>query len=604
MARALPGGLIVSSAGGCSVRPGEIVRSRLRASGGERAGDQREPSQGARGSSTGHTTPANSDASVDVDLDEVVPRSGLHVELTKSVPCGRPQRRGLRIARIASGSTLTPAMPRPVGWMRLLMPPLLVAGCAVWDRPLPIPEAVTQAGAAARVVVPRDLDVDPTESVVQPGAPAEQAAKPPPSHGLEPARTVFALPDAITFARRSSPRLRSVRAAIERARGQEQVAFAPFLPQVDLFGQSGTVSEALNPGVPGYTGSVRADGFGRHDYAQTELALQWVLYDFGRTGGRYRQAVARERIAELQLLRADQTVDFDVATAYLDVLLARAFYRVQEDAVRAAEATVDDTVARNMGGVALSADVLRAQVQLSESRESLVLARQAEFDALARLNNVMGRNAAWPLSVIDVELRPPVPGALADLLEQATAERPEVHLAQQVVAAAQEGSQVARAEFLPRISARGVAGYVDGQGVFTGWQNGVGLHVEVPLFAGGRHIGELRSAKADVEAALADALTIQDAVSLEVNLAYRGVVAANERIDLSRPAVVQAQENLRLMQVRYRNGDATPTDIVDSEAALTRSQQRFFSATYTYLAALARLEYAVGKRQGAFASKP
>jgi len=34
---------------------------------------------------------------------------------------------------------------------------------------------------------------------------------------------------------------------------------------------------------------------------------------------------------------------------------------------------------------------------------------------------------------------------------------------------------------------------------------------------------------------------------------------------------------------------------VDSEAALTRSQQRFYSATYTYLAALARLDYAVGQ---------
>jgi len=227
-----------------------------------------------------------------------------------------------------------------------------------------------------------------------------------------------------------------------------------------------------------------------------------------------------------------------------------------------------------------------------------VLAREGEFDALARLNNVMGRNAAWPLAVIDMEVRPPLRGALADLLEQAAAERPEVGLARQAVAAAQEGSQVARAEFLPRIFVRAVAGHADGRNVIAGWQEGAGLHVEAPLYAGGRHRGELRSAEADVEAALADAQTILDAISLQVNLAYRGVVAANERIDLARTAVVQAEENLRLTRVRYRNGDATPTDIVDSEAALTRSQQRFFSATYTYLAALARLDYAVGQRQG------
>ena len=128
------------------------------------------------------------------------------------------------------------------------------------------------------------------------------------------------------------------------------------------------------------------------------------------------------------------------------------------------------------------------------------------------------------------------------------------------------------------------------------------MHVQAPLYAGGSHRGVLRAAEADIEAAVADAQAILDAVSLQVNLAYHGVVAARERIDLAKTAVVQATENLRLVRVRYRNGNATPTDIVDSEAALTRSQQRFFSATYTYLVALARLDYAVGRRQGAAAT--
>ena len=138
--------------------------------------------------------------------------------------------------------------------------------------------------------------------------------------------------------------------------------------------------------------------------------------------------------------------------------------------------------------------------------------------------------------------------------------------------------------------------------MITGWQEGAGLHLEAPLYTGGRHRGELRSAEADVEAAVADAQSILDAISLQVNLAYRGAAAARETIELARTAVAQAEENLRLVRVRYRNGNATPTDIVDGEAALTRSQQRFFSATYTYLAALARLDYAVGR--AARASRP
>src|SRR4029077_17498665 len=197
----------------------------------------------------------------------------------------------------------------------------------------------TEAGVAARVLVPSDLNVNPTETVVKPGAPAQRSSDQSASRNLEAERTTFALADAIAFALRNSPRLRSARAAIERAQGQEQVAFAPFLPQIDLLGQYGVVSSTEAPGIPGPEGFLLAGNFGTRSYAQTEIGLQWTLYDFGRTGGRYQQAMAQERIAELQLVRADQTVEFDVATAYMDVLLARALHRVQVDAVRRAEAT-------------------------------------------------------------------------------------------------------------------------------------------------------------------------------------------------------------------------------------------------------------------------
>jgi outer membrane protein len=492
----------------------------------------------------------------------------------------------------------TGALTRPA----LLM--LLVAGCASWH---PIPPEITDTSVAERVLIPPELNVNPPETVVKPGTNSTSGPGVSPGNNRRDAGrtepTTFALPDAIAFALENNPRLRSARAAIERAQGQEQAAFALFLPQIDILGQYGVVSATYAPGVPGNEGFILANGFGTRSYAETEAALQWTLYDFGRTGGRYRQAVARERIAEFQLARADQTVEFDVAATYLDVLLARASRRVQEDAVRRAQAFREDTEARRKGGVALREDVLRAEVQLSESREALVLAREGEFNAVARLNNAMGRNAGLPLEVIDLKAEPALPGALAQLLELAAAQRPEVGLARQAVAAAQEGWQAARGDFLPRIFVRGAAGHTDGQNVITGWQEGAGLHVVAPLYAGGRHRGQLRSAQADIEAALADAQTILDAISLQVNLAYRGVVAARELIDLSRTAVVQAEENLRLVRVRYRNGNATPTDIVDSEAALTRSQQRFFSATYTYLAALARLAYAVGQGQSAFLGK-
>ena len=65
----------------------------------------------------------------------------------------------------------------------------------------------------------------------------------------------------------------------------------------------------------------------------------------------------------------------------------------------APEAILEDTRARRAAGVADRDDVLRGEVLLSEARKALVRAEEADAVAVARLNNVLGRNAALPLRI-------------------------------------------------------------------------------------------------------------------------------------------------------------------------------------------------------------
>jgi len=183
---------------------------------------------------------------------------------------------------LSEGSNLlTPCseIPRPLRPLRaaaprrllcrtgVLVPLLFLAGCASWHQPLPIPPEVSDAAVTARVLISPDLNVNPAETVVKPGDPSQRSPDPP---------TTFALGDAIAFAVRNNPRLRSARAAIQRAHGQEQVAFAPFLPQFDIHGQYGATSYNLAPGIPAQEGFLLATTPGTHSYAQTELALEWM----------------------------------------------------------------------------------------------------------------------------------------------------------------------------------------------------------------------------------------------------------------------------------------------------------------------------------------
>jgi outer membrane protein TolC len=406
------------------------------------------------------------------------------------------------------------------------------------------------------------------------------------------------LPEAIRFALQNNPRLRAALAAVERAGGQEAVAFAPFLPQIDLLNRFVATGKSTLPGAPGPTGVVNITRIGHYAVWQSELQLQWTLYDFGRTAGRYGQASLREKITRLQELRAKETVAYDVATAYLQALEAAAFRRIAVQTVRRAEAVLEDVRARREGGVALRDDVLRGEVQLSEARDALVRAEDAEITALARLNNAMGRDASLPLR-LDEGLHPgKFAATLAECLQRAATQRPEVGVARDRVAVAQFGRVAAKGEFLPRLSMLGSLGRIEGQNVVGGWQEGVGIQLNVPLFHGGANLGNLRSAEADIKQAVADAQGILNDISLEVTVAHRGVVSAQARVELARPAVEQSREALRIVRRRYRDGTATPTDVIEAETARTRAEQRYASARIEYLSALARLAYVMGYDPG------
>ena len=97
---------------------------------------------------------------------------------------------------------------------------------------------------------------------------------------------------------------------------------------------------------------------------------------------------------------------------------------------------------------------------------------------------------------------------------------------------------------------------------------------------------------------MAQAESIADNIAFQVNEAYRNAVTARIGIDDSRPAVDQASENYRLVQLRAREGAATSTEITDAQASLTRAQQNYLNARYSYLIAMERLGYAMGVAPG------
>ena len=415
------------------------------------------------------------------------------------------------------------------------------------------------------------------------------------------------LSESIDLAFRTQPRLRAQIESISQARGQQQIAFSLFLPTVAARYDVGAFNLGvggqpipLAKGLPGFNflPGIGAIPFGLNlgtSFELAELKVQWLLLDFGRRLGLSEQARLASDIAWLQTERAHQTVANEVAVAYYNVLRSQALRRTAQDALRRAEEELVDARKREREGVIEREIVLRSEVQTAEYRQALHAATEAEFVALAGLNLAIGLKCNVPLRLVDPTEIPPLAPGLADCLQTAIRQRREFYVVQRTVDVAAQAGRIARAQFAPKVVADGTIldfqqqqfnGHADLRLGF--------IRLEWALFEGGRRIAAARVADSQVRQAMAQAESIVDNISFQVNEAYRNAVTARAGIEDARPAVDQATENYRLVRLRLREGAAIPSEIADAQASLTRAQQNDLNARYGYLIAMDRLAYAMG----------
>ncbi|MFB0521067.1 MAG: TolC family protein, partial [Desulfatiglandales bacterium] len=87
---------------------------------------------------------------------------------------------------------------------------------------------------------------------------------------------------------------------------------------------------------------------------------------------------------------------------------------------------------------------------------------------------------------------------------------------------------------------------------------------------------------------------IKDNIQLEVKDAYLNLREAEKNIHVAKTAVVQAEENFRMNEERYKQQVATSTDVLDAQTLLTQSRTNYFNALSEHNIAWARLERAMG----------
>ncbi|HZT28420.1 MAG TPA: TolC family protein [Bryobacteraceae bacterium] len=329
---------------------------------------------------------------------------------------------------------------------------------------------------------------------------------------------------------------------------------------------------------------------------QSQVTVDQVLYDAGQTKHAVRAAELRHDLSGEEDRRTRMEVIAGVVRAYYGAVLSAESLQTAREAVRSAEADLQRASTVRSAGMSTDVDVLSIRVHLAGVKEQEIR-RAADLDvARAALNEVLGLplDAPHKLSTPLQPARMP-DTALADLERQAAENRPEARAVELAARLARTEQQAARGSLLPEVGFHGAfeadrQRFVDRGG--ANWLASFSLRWN--LFNGQSDKARIQAAGFSVRRAEAEQERAGSGIRLEVRRAWADLRAAQERIEVARASVAEAQESLRITQNRYAAGLSTVTDLLRTETALLESKTRYLAAVHDQRIAATMLELAAG----------
>ena len=411
----------------------------------------------------------------------------------------------------------------------------------------------------------------------------------------------------------------SVKATQEKVNTAEQKikeAIAAMLPSLSAsgsytyFGKLPTMVFDIDPSMFGLPpelletmgGGAQAQGDAQPN--EIPVALQQPIFMWGKLYNNYKQSKLNLEAARQELEAVRQQVILDVTTSFYGILLTEQLVKVAEMAVEQVQAHVKTAQDLVDAGMATNFDLLRAKVQLANIKSQFIRARNGLRLSEDSFKSIIGMELGAQVSVQGELVYQPVELNLDELLMSAMENRPEIKQLQLQEQAGKKLVSLVKAGSKPNlmfVANHDWESYADTPGdVFDRdeWKRSwnVTLALNVPIFDGLATRARVKQAESGLRQIQIGMDQLMDGIGLEVRAAYLSFQESQEVLKAQEEAVQQAEESLRIANLRYGNGMLTSVELMDAELAFTQSQTNSFNALYDYTVALAKLEKASASR--------
>ena len=401
----------------------------------------------------------------------------------------------------------------------------------------------------------------------------------------------ISLERALELALLNNPQLAQSNASLINAGTTRQRAWGSFLPNLSMSsGSSLNSSQRFDPNTQRIvTGSSTSYSAGLSASYQLFQGGR-KFHEMGRTATAYQEAEARLQTQRFSVLLQTRTL-------FLNALRQADLVRIQEASLARTEENHAISKSRFAADDATQSDTLRTLLDLSNARQSLLQARNQLRAAQWSLGRQVGMSGPVVPAAPEAGLDPaPLRLSEAEIIVLAESASPAVRAAEAASRVAQIGVDNARSSYLPNLSMSTRYNWANQERSFSGGSTSWGLSLSgsYTLFDG---FGREASVSQASQTRRVSRLSEEDArrsVRQEVDVALRTLETQVLAIAIAEESVLVAQEDFRIVRLRYQNANSTILDVIVSQLALEQAEVNLVAARFDYSLAKAELESIIG----------
>jgi outer membrane protein len=204
------------------------------------------------------------------------------------------------------------------------------------------------------------------------------------------------------------------------------------------------------------------------------------------------------------------------------------------------------------------------------------------------------------VDVLDIKVHEPQVGDFQEYLERALKNRPEIKIIDNNLLQTDERITYTESKVYPEVAFRwdyikeGDTPSVSGGGGLepSNWEATVGL--TWTFWEWGKTYYAVKEQESVKNELLKTKMDLEENIELQIKDAVLNIQTAEANIPITRKAVEQGEENLRVSQERYKAQVTTSTEVLDAQRYLTNARVFHFNALFQYHLATANLQRAMG----------